>query len=238
VSEEALLSLDNVAVGYGRKIVLQNIRFTLKRGIFAGLLGPNGSGKTTLLKTVAGILPPLQGKIQVLRQNGSEPTIGYVPQREALDPLYLLSSFEVVLMGTCGRVKPGRRISPVERNWVLQCLEQTDCADLRQTLFSQLSGGQKQRILIARALATKPDLLLLDEPTAGIDAATSQSILDLLRLLHERGATILMVNHDLGVVRRSVQEIIWLHQGQVVQGPVNELLSRQKIEELMGLGIT
>src|SRR5262249_10080570 len=156
---------------------------------------------------------------------GKKPVFGYVPQREALDPIYLISSYEVVLMGAARRVGPGRRYNSAEKEFALRCLENTGALEVARKRFSQLSGGQKQRVLIARALATKPDLLLLDEPTAGIDAAAAQSIIELLLSLHRRQAmTILMVNHDLHVVRKSVRNVIWLHHGKILQGTVEELL--------------
>ncbi|HWH68785.1 MAG TPA: ATP-binding cassette domain-containing protein, partial [Candidatus Sulfotelmatobacter sp.] len=178
----------------------------------------------------------LAGRVVFGGPNRQSPGLGYVPQRETLDPIYLLSSFEVVLMGACRRVRPGCFINRQEREWVQHCLQETGAEELSRRRFSQLSGGQRQRVLIARALATRPDLLLLDEPTAGIDANASQAIMELLRRLHEeQRLTILMVNHDLTAVRKSVQQVIWLHQGKVLFGPVAELLSRQKIEEIMEL---
>src|SRR5437870_1409102 len=105
------LSLDHVAVGYDRRVVLPDVDLTLMRGSFVGLLGANGSGKSTLIKTILGIIPPLEGQMVFTRVDGREPVLGYVPQRESLDPIYLLSSFEVVLMGVCGRVGPGRSIT-------------------------------------------------------------------------------------------------------------------------------
>jgi ABC-type Mn2+/Zn2+ transport system ATPase subunit len=159
-----------------------------------------------------------------------------VPQREALDPIYPLSAFEVVLMGTCGRIGPGRRINQTEKDWAHQCLHQTGADELSRKRFSQLSGGQKQRVLIARALATKPDILLLDEPTAGIDAAATQAIMQLLRRIHaKQHMTVVMASHDLTTVRQYVQQVIWLHQGQLLQGSVAELLSREKIAEILRL---
>src|SRR5207237_3092675 len=147
--------------------------------------------------------------------------LGYMPQRESLDPIYPLSSFEVVLMGVCGRVKPGLRISGTEKNWAQQCLRETGADQLSRKLFSELSGGQKQRVLIARALATKPDFLLLDEPTAGIDVAARQAVMEVLRRIHEQQQlTILMASHDLPIVRSYAQRVIWLHQGNVLQGSV------------------
>lgn len=231
-----ILTLDGLTVGYSRRVVLENVRLTLRQGSFTGLLGPNGSGKSTLLKTIVGIYPPLSGGIGWHSVEGRDPVLGYVPQRETLDPIYLLSSLEVTLMGVVGRVAPGRRISRSERDWARHCLEQSGSLDLAPKLFSELSGGQKQRVLIARALAAKPDLLLLDEPISGIDANASRAIMELLRGLHaDNKKTILMVSHDLQTVRRYAEDAIWLHHGRVLHGPVHELLSREKIEEVLDL---
>jgi manganese/zinc/iron transport system ATP- binding protein len=236
LTDGTLLELQDVTLGYDRSVVLRNVQLRLRRGSFTGLLGANGSGKSTLIKTVLGVLPPLAGRIHFSRVHGREPILGYVPQREALDPIFLLSSFEVVLMGACGRVGPGRFFGRTERDWARNCLEQTGVADLAGSRFSQLSGGQKQRVLIARALAAKPDFLLLDEPTAGIDAAASQAIMELLRGIHAgHKMTLLMVNHDLGTVRKYVEQVIWLDEGRVLQGPASELLTRGKIEEILKL---
>ena len=234
---QPLITLEHLTVGYEGTPVLADVQLRIERGSFIGLLGANGSGKSTLIKTILGIIPPLSGKVRFDGANG-KPVLGYVPQREAFDPVYLISSFEVVMMGALGRVGPGKRFSSKEKAFGLECLKQTGVADLSRKRFSQLSGGQKQRVLIARALATKPDLLLLDEPTAGIDAAASGAIMELLKTLHASGAmTILMVNHDLQAVRRNVQYVVWLHQGKVLEGPVNELLSPQKVEQILALEI-
>jgi ABC-type Mn2+/Zn2+ transport system ATPase subunit len=236
VTENSLLKLDDVAVGYGRYIVLQGINLEVKRGSFTGLLGANGSGKSTLIKTVPGIIPLLGGRMEFASIDGRQPVFGYVPQRESLDPIFLLSSFEVVLMGTCGRVSAGRRFGIAEIDWAHHCLEETGVDVLSGKLFSELSGGQKQRVLIARSLAAKPDFLLLDEPTAGIDAAATQAIMDLLKRIHQqKQLTILMVNHDLPAVRQYAQNVIWLHQGKISQGAASDLLSRNKIEEILDL---
>jgi manganese/zinc/iron transport system ATP- binding protein len=231
-----VITLKDVSVGYPGRVVLADVNLRLERGTFTGLLGANGSGKSTLLKTIVGIYAPLLGNIDVHSEPGRTLTVGYIPQRESLDPVFLLSSFEVVLMGVCGRIGPGRRIDRAERAWALQCLGRMGAADLASRLFSQLSGGQKQRVLIARALAAKPDLLMLDEPTAGIDAGATRAIMELLRDLHQQQhQTILMVSHDLSTVRQYAQSVIWLHQGRVLHGPVSELLSRAKIDEILDL---
>jgi ABC-type Mn2+/Zn2+ transport system ATPase subunit len=234
--QESVLTLDNVTIGYGRQIVLPELSLNIRRGAFTGLLGANGSGKSTLIKTILGIIPPLQGDVEFTSMSGRARVLGYVPQRDSLDPIFLLSSLEVVLMGTCGRVPPGTRIKQVEREWAGECLREAGADHFSRKLFSQLSGGQKQRVLIARALAAKPDFLLLDEPTAGIDTAARKAIMDLLRRIHaEQQLTILMASHDLPVVRTYVNDVIWLHQGRVLQGSVAELLTPEKIEEILYL---
>ncbi len=238
MSDDALLILDHVSVGYGRHVVLSDIHLSLRSGSFTGLLGANGSGKSTLLKTVLGILAPLSGRFALNPVAGRPPVLGYMPQRESLDPIYLLSSFEVVLMGVCGRVGPGRAIGRNERDFARQCLEDSGAAELAPKLFSKLSGGQKQRVLMARALATKPDFLLLDEPTAGIDANATSALMEMLRGIHEKQQlTILLVSHDLMTVRQYAREVVWLHGGKVLHGSVGDLLSQDKIVELLSLEI-
>ena len=234
--DASILTLDSVAVGYDRHAVLSDVKLAFKRGSFTGLLGANGSGKSTLIKTILGIIPPLAGRMEFKPVDGREAVLGYVPQRESLDPIFLLSSFEVVLMGVCGRVRPGRWIGKGERDWARHCLEQTGAAELGRLQFSELSGGQKQRVLIARALAARPDFLLLDEPTSGIDVAVKQSIMQLLQRIHqEQRKTILMSSHDLPVVRQYVQQVVWLREGRILEGPPGELLSRDKMEAMLDL---
>ena len=236
VNTESLLTLDDVSVGYDQRAILSGVNLQLRRGTFTGLLGSNGSGKSTLLKTILGIIPPVGGRL-TLHPVARRPTaLGYVPQREALDPLFPLSSFEVTLMGACGHVGPGRFFSTADKEHARHCLRETGAEDFAKKRFSELSGGQKQRVLIARALTARPDFLLLDEPTSGIDAAASRAILELLTRLHsEQKLTLLMVNHDLPAVRRTVQDVVWIREGRVHHGPVAELLSRDKIEEILHL---
>lgn len=231
-----LAEFRDTTVGYPHTPVLRGVNLTLEEGAFVGLLGANGSGKTTLLKTLAGILPPISGQLLFHTPTRKPPTIGYVPQRETLDPLFLFSAFEVVLMGACGRVPPGQRYPASEKHQATLCLQQTESVDLAHQRFSELSGGQKQRVLIARALMTEPRLLLLDEPTTGLDPGACAATLDLLAQLHNRGQrTILMVNHDLHAVRRHVQQVFWVHEGQVLHGTPDSLLTREKLDALLGL---
>ena len=208
--------LADAAIGYDAKPVLRGLTLDLPRGRFTAVVGENGSGKTTLLKTLAGILPPVGGRVEFSGASGATPVLGYVPQRDGLDPLWPLSAFEVALMGTYGRLGAGRGAGAAERQLARDCLAQTGAADLERKAFSILSGGQKQRVLIARALATQPDVLLLDEPTAGIDPETTQAVMEMLSRQHrEQRLTILMVNHDLPLARRHATDVLRVADGKV-----------------------
>ena len=236
MTREPCLNLEHVAVGYGRRTVLPDVHLLLPRGSFTGLVGANGTGKSTLIKTILGIIPPLAGRVTFVPHEGRSAVVGYTPQRDALDPIYLLSGFEVVLMGACGRVPPGRRFPAAERDWARTCLREAGAEAFGDRLFSELSGGQKQRVLMARALATRPDFLLLDEPTSGVDTAARQAIMDVLRRIHrQQGMTILLASHDLPAVRAYVEDVIWLHERRVLHGPVGEMLTPEKIEEILDL---
>jgi ABC-type Mn2+/Zn2+ transport system ATPase subunit len=226
---ESIITLDGLAIGYDGQAVLSGISLAIARSSFTAILGANGSGKSTLLKTLLGLQPPVAGRIHF----GSPPVFGYVPQTVELDPLFPLTGFDVALMGTYGRVGPGRFPPHAERQLVHDCLRATAADGFAHKKFSRLSGGQKQRVLIARALATRPDVLVLDEPTAGVDAAATHNLLEFISQIHaERKLTILLVTHDLPLVRRHAQQIIWLHQGRVLHGTVAELFTSERMAEI------
>ncbi|HVK57199.1 MAG TPA: ABC transporter ATP-binding protein [Candidatus Kapabacteria bacterium] len=227
---EPVVMLERVAVGYNGRPVLRDVNAVIARGASVGLLGANGSGKTTLLKAVAGVLRPIGGEIRF--PGATPPKVGYVPQRESLDQSFMLSSFEVVLMGACGTVGAGHFLRGKDRDWARECMARTGVADLARRHFAELSGGQKQRVLIARALVSKPDLLLLDEPTAGVDPAATDAIAQLLQSLNAEGMTLLMVNHDLPVVRRVSRIVFWVRNGVLEQGSASEMLKPALVEQL------
>jgi len=233
---DPFIRLDDLAIGYQGQPVLSALSLTVVRGSFTAILGANGSGKSTLLKTILGLIPPIGGHIHL---PANPPAVfGYVPQATDFDPLYLLTGRDVALMGVYGRVKLGRPIPPRERAFVTECLRATGAEEFARQQFAELSGGQKQRILIARALATRPDALVLDEPTAGVDAAATQALLAFISQLHEeRKLTILLVTHDLPLVRQHAQQVIWLHQGQVLTGTVANVLTPERMAEIFDIEI-
>jgi ABC-type Mn2+/Zn2+ transport system ATPase subunit len=232
-SADELIRLDDLSIGYNGQAVLSGVSLCINRSSFTAILGANGSGKSTLLKTLLGLQPPVAGSIRVVPLNGRQPVFGYVPQAIQFDPLYPLTGFDVALMGTYGRVGPGRLVPQSERAFAQECLRATAADGFARKRFSQLSGGQKQRVLIARALATRPDILVLDEPTAGVDAVATRGLLEFISQIHvEQKLTVLLVTHDLPLVRKHAQQVIWLHEGQVLHGTVADLFTRERMAEI------
>jgi ABC-type Mn2+/Zn2+ transport system ATPase subunit len=235
---DALITLDNLAIGYEGHAVMSGISLGIARESFTAILGANGSGKSTLLKTLLGLQPPVAGKIKIASTTGSPLVFGYVPQSVELDTLYPLTGFDVALMGVYGRIRAGGLLPRQEQDFVHECLRATAADGFAKKKFSQLSGGQKQRVLIARALATKPDVLVLDEPTAGVDVGTTHALLEFISQIHtDRKLTILLVTHDLPLVRKHAQQVIWLHDGKVLHGSVAELLTAERMAEIFEIEI-
>jgi ABC-type Mn2+/Zn2+ transport system ATPase subunit len=229
-----VITLEDLAIGYDGQAVLSGISLAVARGSFTAILGANGTGKSTLLKTLLGLQPAVGGQIKISPPAG----FGYVPQATQFDPLYPLTGFDVALMGVLGRVKPVRFPSRAEKDFVRECLHATAATEFAARKFSQLSGGQKQRVLIARALATKPDILVLDEPTAGVDVAATHALLEFISQIHEeRKLTVLLVTHDLPLVKKHAQQIIWLHNGTVLHGSVPELFTPERMSEIFEMEV-
>jgi len=226
----ALVRLDRVRVGYKGSVVLEDVSLTVGAGECVALLGPNGSGKTTLFKTMIGILPPLSG---TMRRSDPDLRLGYVPQRERLDAIFPVTVAEVVRMGGHRRVRPFLPLPEASREIVADALARVGSAGWERRLFAELSGGERQRVLIARALVSKPDLLLLDEPTTGVDLATEHAIIDLVRELIASGLAIVMVSHNLGTVERVASRVVWVHHGRLFSGPPSEMMTAEWIRRML-----
>ena len=236
---EPLITLENLSIGYNNQPVMTGISLSIARGSFTAILGANGSGKSTLLKTLLSLQPAIAGNIRMADSANARVVFGYVPQTIQFDPLYLLTGFDVALMGVYRRVGPGRFAPQGERAFVHECLQVTGADGFARQRFAELSGGQKQRVLIARALATKPDVLVLDEPTAGVDTATTRVLLEFISQIHEqRKLTVILVTHDLPLVRKHAQQVIWLHEGRVLSGTVAELLSPERLAQILEMEIS
>jgi ABC-type Mn2+/Zn2+ transport system ATPase subunit len=230
----ALVTFDRAALGYGRRAVLTDISFSIDAGDFVGLVGPNGAGKTTILRALLGTNPPLGGTVTLapgLR-------FGYVPQRDQVDYNFPLRVLDVVLMGRSDRIGLGRRPTADDRRRAHVALEHVGIADLAERALTDLSGGQKQRALIARALVGDPNVLVLDEPTNGMDLVSSTQILGLVRDLHEgTGLTVLMVSHALNEVANYVERIALVMRGGFRVGTVDEIMTEDVLSSMYGIPV-
>ena len=214
-----IVRADGVSFAYGPVPVLDGVTFALRRGEFAALAGPNGSGKSTLIRIVLGLLPPGAGRVEVL---GVEPghlvdrwRIGYVPQRPAVADLLPATVADVVSAGRLSRRRWWKRPGAADRAAVDAALDVVDLAGLRERRLGELSGGQQQRAFIAKALATEPELLILDEPTAGVDAASQRRFAEALATARAAGGTVLLVSHELGAVADDLDRVLVLRQGRI-----------------------
>jgi len=230
----ALLELRDMSLSYDGRAVIEHISCTIESGECLALLGPNGAGKTTLLRGLLGLIPVLAGQIVYGFDRAAHPP-GYVPQRDTLDPIFPLTVREVVLMGTYARLAPLRPVTRRQRQLAADCLARVGLAALADQPFWALSGGQKQRVLMARALAVEPHVLLLDEPTAGVDPGAAMTIMELLARLHrEQGLTVVLVSHQLRLVRSLARTVLWIEDGQVSKGATEVMLAHERLLDLFG----
>ncbi|MFT5234440.1 MAG: zinc transport system ATP-binding protein [Candidatus Krumholzibacteriia bacterium] len=218
-----VIACRNLSFRYDKTNILQNVNVEIPNGDFVCVVGPNGSGKTTLLKLALGLLRPSEGSIEIfgMKPRRASAQIGYVPQHPRLDPLFPVSALDVTLMGRLGRAPSWGRWKARDLEQARHALAEVGLSDRADHHFASLSGGQKQRVLIARALAGDPDLLLLDEPTAGLDAHVEEGFYRLLEELNQR-LTIILVSHDLGFVSGFVKSVVCVGK-EVMVHPTSEI---------------
>jgi zinc transport system ATP-binding protein len=205
-----------VSFSYNSEPVLSRVYFKIFPLDLVSLIGPNGGGKTTLFRLLLGLIKPDQGTIKIFGQHPerARTRIGYVPQYARFDPSFPISVRDVVAMGRLGNLRTGPYRSS-DREAALVALEEVDLADLGSRPFTDLSGGQRQRVLIARALASRPEVLLLDEPTANVDRTAEAKLYELLRGLNQR-LTILMASHDVGFVTKFVKQCLCVNRNVIL----------------------
>ncbi len=225
-----ILTLQDVTIGYPGHPVLRDVTLDLFAGQSVAVFGPNGSGKTAFLKTVAGILPPLGGELHLrARGESATPRVGYVPQRATVSGLLPLTVVEVVEMGVYGSVKPWQRLGKKECDRLAWAMEQVGITQLAKKAYCDLSGGQQQRVLIARALATDPGVLVMDEPLASLDRDSVRSMILLLtKLRSEDSLTILWADHLVPALHEVVKEVMLIEDAQLVQSRIEVLLERER----------
>lgn len=225
---ELLVRLERVTCRYGSEPVLVNVDLAVATGAFVGVVGPSGSGKTTLLRTIMGTMSPIVGSVH--RRPGLR--MAYVPQIEAVDWNFPVTVAECVLMARGGRRLPWA--SRAERGEAGEVLERLGIGSLEDRHIRRLSGGQQQRVFIARALLRRPDLLLMDEPTAGVDVTTRHEVLHLLDELNSDGLSIVLTTHDLNGVAAHLPTLVCLNQEVIAAGSPSGVLTSDVLERTYG----
>ncbi len=230
----------NLTVIYDKKPAIWNIDFTLPTGKIIGIMGPNGSGKSTLLKAIMGIVEPNIGYSKLFDKDLDEVRnrISYVPQRQSVDWDFPASVWDVVAMGRYPSKGLFKRLNSSDRKIIDESLEKVKMEGFAKRQISQLSGGQQQRVFLARALAQQADLYLMDEPFAGVDAATEQAIITLLKTMRDQGKTLLVVHHDLHTAQDYFEHMVLLNSRLVAVGKTSDVFNQKTLTETYGGTLT
>lgn len=233
------ITVENATVRYGEVLALDDVSLSVEPGRVTGLIGMNGSGKSTLFKTIIGLVRPAAGQV---RLNGADPAsarrrglIGYVPQSEDVDWTFPVSVRDVVMMGRYGRQGPLRRARTADKLAVDEALERVELTEFAERQIGQLSGGQRKRAFVARGIAQGADILLLDEPFAGVDKRSEATIVRLLRELAASGSTVLVSTHDLHALPSLADEAVLLLRRVLFHGSVSEALDPANLSRAFGL---
>ncbi|MEC1180540.1 metal ABC transporter ATP-binding protein [Metasolibacillus meyeri] len=232
---EALV-VKNLSVAYDKKTVLENASVSVPTGHLAAIIGPNGAGKSTFLKAILNQLPNKIGKVEILGKAFAPRNlvVGYVPQRNAVDWDFPTTAIDVVLMGRYGHRGLFKRPTKQDRVIAMQALTSVGMQDFAERSIGQLSGGQQQRVFLARALAQNAEVYFLDEPFAGVDAATEKTIIDILKNLKAQGKSIFVVHHDLQTVTEYFDYTILLNKTILAAGKTGEVFTREKLQQTYG----
>jgi manganese/zinc/iron transport system ATP- binding protein len=230
------IDVHDLTVAYHRKPVLWDVDVQVPVGKLIAIVGPNGAGKSTLLKAMLGLVPLASGRVEIFGRSIREARalVGYVPQRESVDWDFPIDAMGVVTMGTYAQLGWLRRVGQPQRERALAALKQVGMSDFAQRQIGQLSGGQQQRVFLARALAQDAALYLMDEPFAGVDAATERAILDVLRTMRDAGKTVIAVHHDLQTVPQYFDHVIMLNMRLVAAGPTNDVFTQENLQKTYG----
>lgn len=229
MSGGVLVECAHITCAYGSTVAVRDAHVTLREGDFVGVVGPSGSGKTTLLRSILGTVRPTQG--HVTRKPGLR--MGYVPQVESVDWNFPVTVLEVVAM-TRARHRLWPRITRTERRDALEVLDKLGLAGLHDRHIRELSGGQQQRVFVARALFHRPDLLVLDEPTSGVDVRTRHEVLHLLADLHAAGTSIVLSTHDLNGLAAHLPRVVCMNVEVVADGAPIDVLTPAVLERTYG----
>ncbi len=230
------LAVRGMTVSYGQKPAVFSLDMTVEDGSMTAIIGPNGAGKSTTLKAVLGIVPRLSGMVSVYGAPLAKARhrIAYVPQRASVDWDFPTRVIDVVLMGMARELGLLGLVRERHRERAFHCLDRVGMKDFAERQIGQLSGGQQQRVFLARALAQGADLYLLDEPFAGVDAATERAIIDVLKSLKDEGRTVVAVHHDLSTVRDYFDRVMMINVRKVAEGRVSEAFNEANLQQAYG----
>jgi len=239
-SPESPLSIHALTVAYHRKPVLWDVEFEAPASRLIAIVGPNGAGKSTLIKACLGLVAPAAGRVEFWggSYRRSRARVGYVPQRESVDWDFPVSALDVAAMGRYAKIGWCRPVTRKHKSAALEALDRVGMTSFAKRQISQLSGGQQQRVFLARALAQEAELYFMDEPFAGVDAATEHAIIEVLRTLRSQGKTVICVHHDLQTVPEYFDEAMLLNMRIVASGPVAEVFTRENLIATYGGRLT
>lgn len=234
------LEIHDLTVAYHKRPVLWGVDVEVSAGQLIGVIGPNGAGKSTLIKAAMGLLPVSSGWVKVFGRPVKDNLrrVGYVPQRESVDWDFPVSVMDVVLMGRYGHLGLFKRPRKEDREVARECLEKVKMLPYADRQISNLSGGQQQRVFLARALAQESDLYFMDEPFAGVDAATEAAIVTILQELKDQGKTLLVVHHDLPTAKTYFDSLLLLNMRVVAFGPTEEVFNYDLLQSTYGGRLT
>ena len=234
------LSIHDMTVAYQRKPVLWDIDLDLPVGKLIGIMGPNGAGKSTLIKASLDLIPRASGRVHIFGKPYKEQRhlVAYVPQRESVDWDFPVNALDVVTMGLYGKLGWFRRVGKAEKGLALEALEQVGMAEYANRQIRQLSGGQQQRVFLARALVQDAPVTFMDEPFAGVDAATEKAIVSLLESLRNAGKTVVVVHHDLQTIAEYFDHLVMLNMRVVAAGPTEEVFTEENLRKTYGGRLT
>lgn len=234
------LETHDLTVTYHKRPVLYGIDVAVPQGSLVGIVGPNGAGKSTLIKSIMGVVPSSGGSVKVFGEplKDNLHRVGYVPQRESVDWDFPVTVMDVALMGTYGKLGLFRSPGKEEKRRAREALDKVSMLPYANRQIGNLSGGQQQRVFLARALAQDSDLYLMDEPFAGVDAATETAIIELLKEMRERGKTVLVVHHDLQSARAYFDKLLLLNMRLVAFGDMDEVFTAELLQKTYGGRLT
>lgn len=245
--EPPAIEVHDFSVAYHKRPVIWGIDFSIPKGLLVGIVGPNGAGKSTLIKGILNLVPPTSGWVKIhgrpfpfdkRSKDSDQSVVGYVPQRESVDWDFPTDALDVVLMGRYGRLGLFRRPTAEDRRIAWECLDRVGMTNFAHRQISQLSGGQQQRVFLARALAQDADVYFMDEPFAGVDAATEATIIDLLGQLRKEGKTVVVVHHDLQTVTDYFDWVLLLNMRLIAVGPTEEVFTAENLQKTYGGRLT